>query len=147
VSGQAQEACLDDPTYGRNVDTLAATYVSDWNKGGLSTAEMEILLSFDQGQLYFFEQARDLSVSLLEEWLVKYKFKDWKTTEKLWNSHSIGISMERLRDILNIKIDDFGSDQKLSDAVRRYHGLLSDYMARMNHKSVVHTRLDYQPLM
>ena len=44
--------------------------------GRSSTAEMEILINFDQMRLYAFEQARDLSKSLLEEWLVKYKFKD-----------------------------------------------------------------------
>ena len=55
--------------------------------------------------------------------------------------------MERLRRDLNIKIDDFGSDDKLSEPIRRYHGLLSDFMARLSQKSVVHTRLTYQPLM
>lgn len=48
------------------------------NKGTISTAEMGILLNFDQGNLYSYQQARDLAVALLEEWLVKYKFKDWK---------------------------------------------------------------------
>ncbi len=142
------------------------------NSGNASTVEMEIILNFNQGQLYAYEQARDLSLSLLEEWLVKYKFKDWKITEgkkakvtpamkkarakeiahklndiRLWNSHGIGISMERLRRDLNLKVDDFGSDTKLSDAVRRYHGLLADFMAKMGQKSVVHTRVDYQSLM
>jgi hypothetical protein len=146
--------------------------LSKANSGNLSTAEMQILLSFDQGQLYFYEQARDLSVSLLEEWLVKYKFKDWKVTEgrkkrvteamkktrakeiaaklndvRTWNSHGIGINMERLRRDLNLKIDDFGAGKELREAVRRYYGLLSDYMGRQTHKSVVHTRLEYQPLM
>src|SRR5208282_1426593 len=47
------------------------------NNGQATTAEMELLLSFDQGELYSYDQARDLSIALLEEWLVKYKFKDW----------------------------------------------------------------------
>ena len=51
------------------------------NLGKISTAEMQILLNFDQGQLYSFEQARDLSLSLLEEWLVEFKFKDWTETQ------------------------------------------------------------------
>ena len=48
--------------------------------GEISTAEMQILLGFDQILLYAYQQARDLSRSLLEEWLVRYKFKDWETT-------------------------------------------------------------------
>ena len=41
------------------------------NAGKAGAAELEILLNFDQGELYSYEQSRDLSVSLLEEWLVK----------------------------------------------------------------------------
>jgi hypothetical protein len=41
----------------------------------ISNAEVQILLQFDQGELYQYEQAKDLSKSLLTEWLVKYKFR------------------------------------------------------------------------
>ena len=141
------------------------------NAGKITTAEMQILLSFDQTLLYAYEQARDLSRSLLEEWLVKFKFKDWAVTEtrkkkvtigmkrrrakeianklndvKLWNSHGIGINMERLRRDLKLKIEDFGANKSLNERIRRYHDLLTDYMARMGHRSLVHTREDYQPL-
>jgi hypothetical protein len=120
------------------------------NAGKISTAEMALLLNFDQGNLYSYQQARDLSVALLEEWLVKYKFKDWKKTEttrkkvtlkmkrdrakeiaeklnepKRWNSHGIGIGMERIRRDLNLKIDDFGENEKLNENVRRYHKILT----------------------
>ena len=115
-------------------------------RGKLTTAEMNVLMSFDQGRLYWYEQARDLSVSLLQEWLVRYKFKNWKVTEtrkkpvtqemkrkrakeiadklndvRRWNSHGRGISMARLITELNLKIDDFGKNQKLNSAVREYH--------------------------
>ena len=142
------------------------------NAGQISTAEMAILLDFDQGNLYSYQQARDLSVALLEEWLVKYKFKDWKVTAtsrkkvtiamkrarakeigdklndvKTWNSHGIGIGMERLQRELNLKIDDFGETPELSRCVRRYHTLLTDYMAKNRQRAVVHTREAYTPLM
>jgi hypothetical protein len=52
------------------------------NSGQAGAAELEILLSFNQGELYSYEQARALSVSLLEEWLVKYKFRNWAKTER-----------------------------------------------------------------
>ena len=60
------------------------------NSGNITAAELNILLNFDQGDLYRFTQARDLSISLLEEWLVKYKFKDWTTTE----THGDPVSLE-----------------------------------------------------
>lgn len=141
------------------------------NDGDLSTAEMQLLLSFDQTRLYAYEQARDLSRSLLEEWLVQYKFKDWTVTAssgrsvtlemkqhrakevadklndvRLWNSHGIGISMRRLQDELNLRIDDFGLNGDVQSAIRNYHGLLTDFMARTGHRNVLHTRGGYRPL-
>jgi hypothetical protein len=142
------------------------------NDGQISTAEMEILVNFDQTRLYAYEQARDLSIALLKEWLVKYKFKDWKETEsqklpvtpamkesraqeiasalndvRRWNSHGIGINMDILRRDLNLKIDDFGQDATLNKAVRQYHRLLQDYMGKMGQTSVIHTRQAYTPLI
>jgi hypothetical protein len=135
------------------------------NSGKAGAAELEILLSFNQGELYSYEQARLLSVSLLEEWLAKYKFRDWKKTEKRgqkvtlamkkaragdianklndvrrWNSHGIGINMQVLRRELKLKIDDFGEDKDLSQAIRAYHRLLFDYLNRLGLSSVIHTR-------
>jgi len=49
-------------------------------KNGLNTAEMAILLQFDPAELYRYEQARNLSIRLLKQWLVKYKFRNWKKT-------------------------------------------------------------------
>ena len=51
------------------------------NLGTAGAAELSILINFDQGELYAYEQARDLSAALLEEWLAKYKFKNWKETK------------------------------------------------------------------
>ena len=142
------------------------------NTGMAGAAELEILLNFDQGELYSYEQARELSVSLLEEWLVKYKFKNWKTTDKRgikvtqsmkkqrareiatnlndprrWNSHGIGINIERLRRDLNLKIDDFGNIDELNEPIRSYHKLLKDYMQKRSQRAVVHTRKAYQQLL
>ncbi|HVA84610.1 MAG TPA: hypothetical protein VNF28_06890 [Candidatus Binataceae bacterium] len=139
--------------------------------GQITTAEMEILINFDQIRLYAYEQARDLSRSLLEEWLVKYKFKDWDVTEsrgikvteemkrerakeiadalndvRRWNSHGIGINIERLWRELKLKVDDFGQNAQLNDAVRQYHRLFIDYMTKMNHESVIHTKQGYMAI-
>ena len=51
-------------------------------KGELTTVEAELVVSgFDQAALYAYEQARELSVSLLKLWLANYKFKNWEITE------------------------------------------------------------------
>jgi membrane-bound ClpP family serine protease len=135
------------------------------NKGTAGAGDLEILLSFNQAELYSFDQARALSISLLEEWLAKYKFKNWKVTERRglpvtramkkarareiasnlndvnrWNSHGIGISMQVLRRELKLKIDDFGKEKALDQCVRQYHKLLVDYKAVTQLASVVHTR-------
>ena len=51
--------------------------------GKLTQAELLMLREQDLAMLRRHEQARDLTVALLKEWLVKYKFKNW-------NSHKNG---------------------------------------------------------
>lgn len=41
---------------------------------------------------------------------------------------------------LNVRIDDFGADPDLYEAVRLYYVLLKDYMLRRAHTIVWHTR-------
>jgi len=141
------------------------------NAGMAGGADLEILLNFNQGELYSYEQARALSVALLEEWLAKYKFRNWTKTERRgqpvtramkkarareiaaklnnvrrWNSHGIGINMQVLKRELKLKIDDFGTNKKLNQDVREYHKLLLDYLARLGQSSVVHTRDNFEPV-
>ena len=141
-------------------------------KGKISQAEMEILLDFDQKQLYAFEQARNLSMSLLEEWLCRYKWKNWTKTETrgtkvtdqmkrkrarwiaqklndidLWNSHGIGINMKQLTEVLQLKIIDFGKISNVNEPTRRYHRLLTDYMGKMTYRSAVQTREGFRSLL
>ncbi len=141
-------------------------------KRGLSEAEIAYLLSrFDPADLYSFEQAKDLSTKLLKEWLVKYKFKDWKETEtrkktvtlamkekrakeiaeKLndtnhWSSHARPISMEVVRREINLKIEDFGPKIALNLAIKCYHQLLRDYMAKTRKMWAVHTIGNYSAI-
>jgi membrane-bound ClpP family serine protease len=137
--------------------------------GTLTTAETAFLINrFDPAELYMYEQARELSISLLKEWLVKYKFKNWKTTQtrKLpvtkamrvaraeeiakalnkiakWNSHGRGIPMAVLRKDLKLIIEDFGADADLNASIKDYHKLLQNYLATVQHDHVVHTRKDF----
>lgn len=140
--------------------------------GTLTTAEMTFLISkFDPAELYYYERAKELSNSLLKDWLVKFKFKNWKVTKthrrkvtrkmkvaraeeianklndtKRWNSHGRGISMQVLRKDINLKIEDFGEDPEMDRCIRAYYKLLRDYMAKRGHRWVVHTREHYRPI-
>jgi len=139
----------------------------------LTDAELAVLISgFDQAELHQYEQARDLSVSLLQDWLPRYKFKNWEKTEtqgkavtlddkkkrakeiaddlnniKLWHSHAAGVSAQVLRDELNVKIDalDVPENQGKKEAVANYHSLLQDYMVNRRQQGVVHMCGQYQP--
>lgn len=141
--------------------------------GKLTTAELNYLINkFDPAELYSFEQARELSIILLKQWLVKYKFKNWdKTgtrglpvTRKMkvaraeaiaktlnetdrWHSHSRGISMAILRKDLKLLIDDFGSKPDLNLKIRTYHKLFKDYMSKRSQRIVIHTYKQYTPLI
>ena len=139
-------------------------------KGTLTTAELTYLVqNFDPAELYQYEQERELSIALLEEWLVNYKFKNWKTTDSTgtkvtkkmrvdrareiatklndtnhWHSHGRGIPMEMLRRDLKLLIDDFGSSPPMAKAVHDYFRLLHDYQMRRWHDVfVVHTKGRY----
>lgn len=140
-------------------------------KGTLTTAELAYLVqNFDAAELYRYEQERELSIALLEEWLVKYKFKNWKKTQtrriavtaamkkvrakqvaKLlnktdkWHSHSRGIPMDVLTKDLKLQIDDFGQDADLARLIREYYRLLKDYQLRRGHVYMaLHTEGRYE---
>jgi hypothetical protein len=140
--------------------------------GKISAAEVQVLLGFDQAELYDIEQARDLSIAALEDWLVEYKFKNWNLTKtrsiqvtqkmkkerakkigeelnntKRWHSHGYGISLDVLTKELNLLIDDYGAIQKRSDAIRAYHDLLDDYMSKRNDRGVIHVCGHYRSYM
>lgn len=122
--------------------------------------------------MYQYEEARNLSIALLKEWLVNYKFKDWTVTQtrkkrvsqamkrkraaaiaeqlsdtKKWHVHGHGISMEVLERDLNLRIDDFEKDPSRRDVVKAYHDLLTDYMLKRGEKGVVHFTGKYLPFM
>lgn len=126
-------------------------------KNELSSAEYMLLKGMDLGVLRRYEQARDLSISLLKTWLVEFKFKDWtkhRTTNpgadvtieqkkkraeeiakqlsdnKIWHSHGRMIGMKTLKETLRLEIEDYSSDTNLRTAIRTYAGLLSDYLEK-----------------
>lgn len=156
----------------------AIGYLIQWERllakaqdGSITLPEVQLMIQgFDQAELYSWEQSRELSISLLKEWLVKYKFKNWKKTksrgitvtldmkekraEKIakelnntdrWHVHGYGISMDVLRKHLELIIDDFGTNLKLCDKIKQYNTLLDDYMEKMNQGGVIHRVGTYRP--
>jgi len=137
--------------------------------GQLTSAELAFMINkFDPAEIDQFEKARDLSIDLLKQWLVKYKFKNWTVTAtnkrpvdqnmkvdraaqialklndtKIWKSHSRGISMDVARKDLDLIIDDFGEDKARNDAVRAYYRLLTDYLEQRRHSIVLHSRKSF----
>lgn len=64
-------------------------------EGQLTTAEYALLNKLDLGELYQFEQARELSIDLLINWLTKYKFRNWIRTESKGHPVDEDMKMER----------------------------------------------------
>ena len=129
--------------------------VDQINKSGTDAkAQIAYLVNnFDPAQLFSIEQAIKHGISLVTEWLPKYKFKNWNETKtkkervtlkmkkdraekiakilgdaKKWHSHGRGISMEELSGSeIKLEIDDFGKNEDMSYIIRNYHGLCVDY--------------------
>lgn len=135
------------------------------HKGTLTNAEFLILKDFDLAELKGYEQAKELTIDLLKKWLVKYKFKNWtkkKTSgvlvtqkmkekraeeiadrlsdNKTWKSHGRPINIEILRDSLNLVIEDYGKDPKLSTNIDSYYSLLDDHVRKNGLQLFIQTR-------
>ncbi len=134
----------------------------------LTQAEFVILKDFDLAELRGYEQAKDLTIALLEKWLVKYKFKNWTThrsdpdllhqpvtlEQKMirakeiasvlsdnnkWKSHGRPIDIQALSEI-RLEIDDYSNKPTRRAAIRGYFDLASDYVLARNFRTFIHTR-------
>ena len=141
-------------------------FITKANANNLSAAEVIMLKSLDLAELRRFEQAKDLSISLLKQWLVSCKFKNWthhRTTnpgtevtaeERLaraeqvavelmnnsrWNSHGRMIGMRTLKEVLRLEIDDYSKIPELRNNATMYSSLLSEYLERQSLPMIVHT--------
>ena len=129
--------------------------------GTITNVEYAIAQSQDMAELRRYEQARDLSVTLLKKWLIDFKFKDWTIhrssgenlgkpvthvekearadeiarqlgDNKLWHSHGRRIGIDTLRNQLRLEIDDYSDESTLREKINDYHDLITDYMKRQN---------------
>ncbi len=137
--------------------------------GSITKAEFLILQSLDLAMLSRYEQAKNLTITLLKKWLVEYKFKDWKIHEtdsikkgqavtkkekeqraeeiaemlgsnKTWHSHGRLIGVKTLTTVLRLKIENYSKDKSLRHLIRTYNDVIVDYIAQKNIPAFVHSR-------
>lgn len=159
------------PRPGSSMYVPALGYLEQYNRlikksqeGSMTDAELAYLIqNFDPAELYQYEQARDLSIALLEEWLVKFKFRNWKVTEgrglkvtramkvhraqeiarklndtQKWHSHARGITIGAARRDLKLNIENLDAMPELRDAFSSYNSLLENYrMVRSHHSFAI----------
>jgi hypothetical protein len=133
----------------------------------ISPAEIDMLRKLDLGDINRYEQSRNLTITLLKTWLVKYKFKNWKihrsTPElkgtsvtdkqketraeeiarklgdiKLWHSHGRHISAKTLKSELRLKIEDYSRKIELKKAINFYYGIAIDYIQKNGYLLFMH---------
>ena len=138
-------------------------------KDELSQAEFMMLNNMDLGELREYEQAKELTIDLLETWLAKYKFKSWTehktdpdkigkpvtedekrerasyiakqlSDNKKWKSHGRPINMETLRNELRLEINDFSENSELEVAITSYYTYVIDYINKMGYEYCLDTR-------
>lgn len=137
--------------------------------GDLTDAELLIFQNQDLAMLSRFEQAKNLTITLLKKWLVDFKFKDWeihqstvglvnqKVTQeqkiaraeeiatmlsdnKLWHSHGRMIGISTLTTVLKLRIEDYSKDTDLRAKILAYSDFLTDYIERHDFKHFLHSR-------
>lgn len=133
-------------------------------KPTLTEGDVIMLKSVDLGRLGHYEQAKELSIELLKNWLVKYKFKTWTmhrtnnpgasvtddekkqraieiaqilSDNTFWHSHGRNIDIQRLS-ALKLEIVDYSTDTVLKTLIRKYNDTLTAYADRMNIQMLMH---------
>jgi hypothetical protein len=137
--------------------------------GNLTNAEFLILQNQDLAMLSRYEQAKQLTITLLKKWLVEFKFTDWTVHETdsskkgqpvtqaekearaeeiarqlgdnhYWHSHGRMIGISTLRGLLRLKIEDYSNDSLLQPVIRSYNDLMTEYIAKNNFPFSLHSR-------
>ena len=137
--------------------------------GKITDAELIMLQNLDLAMLSRYEQAKNLTITLLKKWLVEFKFKDWNThrtdpeklgkpvtgeekkeraeeiatklsDNKIWHSHGRKIGVQTLKDLLKLKIEDYSTDADLRGKIRAYSDFLIEYINRHEYRFFLHSR-------
>lgn len=138
-------------------------------QGTLTDAELVILQNLDLAMLSRYEQAKNLTITLLKKWLVEYKFKDWVThrtdpnklgqpvmleekqqraeeiatllaDNKIWHSHGRKIGVKTLQNLLRLEVVDYSADNALRGKILAYSEFITDYINRHDFPFFLHHR-------
>jgi len=138
-------------------------------QGTLTDAELVILQNLDLAMLSRYEQAKNLTITLLKKWLVEYKFKDWAfhrsdpeklnqpvtpaekqqraeeiatllANNRIWHSHGRKIGVNTLKNLLRLEVVDYSADKKLRTRILAYSEFLTDYINRNEFPFFLHHR-------
>ena len=130
--------------------------------GRLTEAELTLLSKLDLAELHQIDLAAELSVSLIQEWLSRYKFKDWKKNGKPvneaekakraeeiaealndheeWRTHARGIRMDVLEESIGLKIDDFDKIAGLKPLVWTYFWAAREFFQKGQYRFFAQSR-------
>ena len=133
--------------------------------GTITPLELQMALNMNLADINFYEQARNLTVSLLKKWLVRYKFKDWFVHSKdnspvtdieketraeeiatalgnnaLWNSHGRHIGMDTLWDVLKLKIENIQTLDEKDELINQYHQLAVEFAVQSKYIFFLHSK-------
>lgn len=114
----------------------------------LNRAYVPILQNLSPGELQAAQNSLDFATSLVTDWLVQYKFREWATHSSTgapvtaedrrqragqvakaltdhgaWKTHGRSIKIADLR-AMRLQIKDYSETPDLADAIRRYYTLL-----------------------
>lgn len=140
--------------------------------GTISPGEFQKLINIDLADLSRYEQAKNLTETLLQKWLIQYKFKNWilhgntdpskfgqpvtidekKERAKsiadklgdnsLWHSHGRYLGPNILNGELNLDIDDYPSDN-IKRLILEYNDTAENHMNSKGIYNFFHTRNYY----
>ena len=144
------------------------SYLDQYNRlvelsrtGSLTTAELVLLEKLDLADLRQYQLAAELSVSLVQSWLLEYKFKNWSlhsstgipvtedekqmrardialalNDQERWHMHSRMIDRNALED-LKLIIDHLECQTELRTLSQEFHWFLSDFASRHHQMTLV----------
>ena len=138
-------------------------------EGKFTDVEALVIKGLDPAMLSKFEQARNLTITLLEKWLAEYKFSNWtehrsdpekkgKTVtddekkkrakeiaeilsdNKKWHSHERQIGLQKLKREFRLEIEDYSKDEELRPKIQRYFEFLTPYIVNYGYRTFIHSR-------
>lgn len=167
---------IDPQIYSQTIKQFvpANGYIAEYEElvhKGNALTEAEFILLDKKLDYAFLNQCRklnELTVKLLKEWLVTYKFKDWKVTQTSNKTVTTEMKQQRAEDIakelgnnskwcihgrplmiptletIGLQIDDYSDNTDLQKIIRNYIDYMNSYIRSATNATdpqFVHTRM------